>query len=99
MLQMDLFLYEFYGQRPCLWRVVSSPSHTKMINIYLWLTVTQERLVSLSIRTRETNIVDKLDVKQLICTIFKPNAGKLSCNAVLISSVYYSIILVKRLDF
>jgi hypothetical protein len=40
-----------------------------MINIYLWLTVTQERLVGLSILSRETNIVEKLDVKQLICTI------------------------------
>jgi len=33
--------------------------------------VTQEGLVGLSILSRETNIVEKLDVKRLICTILQ----------------------------
>jgi len=74
-----------------------------MINIYtyvyLWLIVTQERLVGLSILSRETNILEKLDVKRLICTISRPKAGKLSFNGVLISSMCYSLILTVRVDF
>ena len=61
--------------------------------------MTQERLVGLPILSRETNVVEKLDVKQFICTVFIPKTGKLSFNGVLISSMYYSLILIIGLDF
>jgi hypothetical protein len=70
-----------------------------MINIYLWLNVAQERFVGLLILSRETDIVEKLGVKQLICTIFRPKVGKLSFTGVLIFSMHYILILIIILDF
>lgn len=53
--------------------------------------MTQERLVGLSILSRETYIVEKINVKQLTCTISRSKADKLSFNGILIASIYYEI--------